>query len=289
METINVLIVDDIKDDAELLNEAFGNRNIGENRVITYITTVISGTSCYPEALDYIDRNYRYIDIVCSDFGLGEKGNGIMLFEYFKKYRRRPFRILHSLSHIKLLPNRELIHQDKYDVHCKTKSDYELKFILEQYETEILPVKKFGNPKFRCIYDEHNIPKWNDDINIKERDLFYNLVKFKRIERKIFITCRYPKHSPESIFDEEYNLTLKSIVQDNNKLFPYIQLSKSILINQLWISKIDRHSNQITVITPDSYISKIHYSNWDAKLMYSKNYKELEELPIGLHAHFTKG
>lgn len=279
---VNTVIVDDAPMYAEAIYDVLMKRN-KENTLIQYIPNVFCKRGFYSDAKDYILQsinNNIAIDLIYCDYHLGPGINGIDLFTLFTHTLIRPYRMLHSNTTRRFSEHSKEFIDGHYDQFSPTKDSEMIEQNIMQYENEILKIKLFGNPRYiKSFYANKNgsetiIEKKYRGINLT--NLLY--VHTKDDDHSIVFRNIDPVNG--SVFLDSLNRSGKDYRIDNFIAsagdFEYLRLNQSILLNLLWVSKIDTEEQKVHFITPnskrliiDSYntVSKFISKDFDFKVI----------------------
>jgi len=254
---LKVLIVDDKLKFGKILKGAVENfKSVFPN--IFYTPIVIAGFDAYKKASEFIVSNQHEIDIMLIDYNIESNLKGTDLFELVNKSQFLIYKILHSITSKSQYSSKDDF-KELYQDFRYSKDDKDITAALINYEKKILDIKLRGNEKFRSTYyiSEERL---GDEAKaqfegVRYFDILYAETDGKGKE-KVTIHFRNNTTGKNDLKTKEPS-HLKDL-RDNNLI--YKRISSSLLINMLWIAKIDNIKKTIRFISLDNTLLEIPFS-----------------------------
>lgn len=287
---VNTIVVDDMQLYADTIKKVLEVRNTKSNYA-EYLIREFTTRTHYEDARNYIlmclDSNSP-IDLIFCDYNLGGGKNGIDFFKLFKGKNVRPYRILHSQTRESFTEKSEEFLKGFYDQFSHSKSPEAVNKRLEEYEENVLKVKLYGNPKFTDPYyrgkslEPFRIDKFYSSYNLI--DILYVLTK----DDNQTVVYRQIDNSTGQIVLNSSLESGKKYRIDNFLTaagdFKFLRLNQSLLINLLWVSKVDTINQKVHFIVPDSKNLTIESYNTASKFI-PKGF-DLKGISDCLHRYF---
>ncbi len=287
---INTIVVDDMQLYADIIKKVLSERNSKSNYA-EYLIKDFTTRTHYEDAKNYIFKcidSYIPIDLIFCDYNLGGGKNGIDFFKLFEGKNVRPYRILHSQTRENFTEKSEEFVKELYDQFSHSKSPEAVNRRLEEYEENVLKVKLYGNPKFTTPYYRVN------SLETLRNDKYYNSYKLRDI---LYILTKDDTQTVvyRLIDDSTGQVVLNSSLESGKKYridnfltaagdFNFLRLNQSLLINLLWVSKVDTINQKVHFIVPDSKSLIIESYNTASKFI-PKEF-DLRGISDYLHRYF---
>ena len=227
---------------------------------VTYSSILIEGIDCFEQAKKHILSHQSEIDLLLIDYNLETHLKGTDLFKFIDTSKYQIYKILVSITtKARHLASKEF--QVLYDDFCPSKDPGDIIKALEDYEKDILSTKLWGNISFRGKYFiNDNSFRLKENWPILEKDnirLFDILYAETDGSGKENTTIHFHNKNNNTIDTKPIRkLPIKRFVEAN--LF-FKRVSGSMVINLLWVAKIDISKNRIRFIAMDNLVHEIDF------------------------------
>lgn len=270
---INVVVVDDVPLYAKRIEKVLLKRNLFLEHM-QYAPIVFKGEGCFLPASEYIRRNAEKINLIFSDYNLGNGGNGIDLFNLFTKLNSKPYRILHSKTSQRLDEHSEEFKLGLFDAFSKSKNESLINDKLIWVEEKIFKLQLFGNPNFYNFYYKDLFFERQDALTKIGEIRLIDIVSINTLDdRHTFV---YRKYSNERMTVCEWGITgaryRQNTIAELTEGLPFARVNQSQTVNLLWVSKFELENKKIKLISPDSKPRNLEIHNVSEDRKYTSTY-----------------
>ena len=294
---IKVVIVDDDIIQAKIVENAVNSFESKKNETnVRYkIIEICKGNHAFEKVKDYIQKFQKDIDILFVDYNLDNNHLGTEVFKLLKK-DFRIYKVLHSQTDISFVQaqkqfiNKEYnifsVSKDSEYIHKSQKDVFSIHKVLEYFDEEIITTKLTGNKIFKDKYFDVR-GKLRKDANNRIIASFpvtyFQALYIESNGNDNYTLFYYDNDSKKIQSIPKTKLGLESFLRTP---LEFKQVSRRLVINLLWVSKIDILNNVIEFIRPDNQKFSISfipdkYFDEDVK----PHIKEIEE---NIHPFFKE-
>jgi response regulator RpfG family c-di-GMP phosphodiesterase len=251
---INVVLVDDNVINARSLQRAIENfeSNLAEYRVINF-----TQIDAFAKARKYILDHQADLELLMVDYNL-QGHYGIELFKLIDPKKYRVYKILHSITDDSIKSTKNELKNLEYDDFCSSKDEKDIQEALKTFESSVLKVKLFGNKNFRGKFFNEDIGRISaeeaDKIN-KRSSISYFDVLYIESHKNEHISVAYRDSHSRKI--RKLDTTAMTLKQFREKGLSFRYINNTLLVNLLWVARIDITESQIKFISADNSIIKL--------------------------------
>lgn len=287
------LVIDDEPMYGEIIEEALLEYNKA-SVLFEYIPIVFTSRTYFPDAQKFILDSISIgnpIDLIFCDYHLKPGHNGFEIFRLFDNSNQRPFKILHSNTSKRFSEKSEEYIQGLFDDFSVSKDKQNVIEHLKAYEENVGFNKLSGNPNFAKLYYKNYPDISRITTQYYEKYSLFDLVYIVADDdlKKIFVRKYDEECNTIKIVLDEQTTSLKyriSTIADDisGKPVAYLQINQSLIVNLLWVSKINEATKTISFITPDAVKMELQVRNFSTSLI-PKDF-DFPSVSEGLHRYF---
>ncbi len=254
---INIVLVDDNLLNAQSLQWAIENF---ESDIAEYQITTFTSVNAFTEARRYIIGNQSEIGLLLVDYNLLDHF-GTELFKVIDQKSYRIYKILHSITDDSIKSTKNELKNLWYDDFCSSKDEKDIQIALKTFENTILKVKLFGNRNFRSKYfNEHAYRISKDEaekISTRSTISYFDVLYIESLKNEHISVAYRDSGSRKLKILNTTSLTLKQFRKSG--LF-FRHMNSTLLVNLLWVAKIDTDINRVKFISADNSIIHLDFN-----------------------------